>query len=1315
MMRKIIGWSAIGIGILLLVGTVGGYFLLRSAAFHRYLITKIEQTANESTGGRVEIGKLDIHPGKLSADVYGIEVHGTEPAGSQPLLAADKFSLTLKIVSLLQKKVDLSEIVLEHPVLHLISYPDGSTNIPRPDTPKKEGKPVNVFDLGIKHVLLANGEIYFNQQKTPLNAELHQVRAEVSYNLVADRYDGSLSYRDGRLQMAKAQPLPHDLDATFTATPSRFSLNPAVLRVAASSVKLQANLNDFSNPRLDGSYQILLHTPDFQSLAQGSPLPAGDVSLSGSLSYATQPGVPFLRGVLLDGRLDSRELAIVNPQVRTAIRSLHVSYKLANGDLVAKDLRADLLGGRLIGEASMRHLDTTPVSRVKASLKGVSLAAVRQDSRDAQLKQLPLIGRVNGAADASWTGTLKTLKVLSDVTLKGAIEQGAGPNPVLVPLDGAIHLRYDGASNLLAVKDSSLRTPKTLVAVNGTVSDRSDLRVQARAGDLTELQSLLAAFQTPSAPGNSATPPKKLNIAGSATVDAHVQGSMADPRITAQVNGQNLAVQGGRFSALQFGLEASPSGVSIQNGSLAAMPRGQVNFAAAVALTRWKYSPASPLTANVSVRQMAIRQLQQLANVDYPVLGNVSADLYLKGSQQNPVGNGSVVVTQARVYEQTVQNLSLNFKAAGGVVNSTLSLKTPAGNASGDLSFNPATKAYQAKLDAPGINLASLDVVQQKNVPLHGTLKLTASGKGSVDDPQLNATVEIPQLQVRQASLQGIKAQLDVAGHKANLTLDSQLLQSFVQARGTVDLTGDYNTVASLDTKGLPLAPLIALYKPVPSQFEGLLEFHATAKGPLKNKERMEAHLVVPTFRASYNQIQIANAGPIKIDYANSVVNIAPSEIKGTDSDLRFEGRIPLQGDAPPTMTAKGVVNLELARILSPDINSSGSVHLDVRAVGRDTKTLGVEGQVRLQDVAFSTLSAPVGVEKLNGVLDIRDNQVHITQLRGQSGGGEISAGGVVTYKPQLQMNVALNSKGVRLRYPEGMRTVLDSDLTLTGDANASALNGRVLIETLGFTPDFDLAEFMGQFGGAPSAPPSPDSFASHLRLNIAVQSTSQLSLVSSEVSLQGDANLRVIGTGADPVIVGRANFSGGDLFFRNQRYALQRGIVDFINPNKTEPVVNMVITTVVSQYNLTLTFLGPVDKLRTSYTSDPPLPPVDVINLLARGQTTEEPSPGNLDANSVIASGLASQVSSRLQKFAGLSSLQIDPTLGGNGSNPGARVALQQRVTKNFLFTFSTDVTNPESQVVQGEYQVSKHWALSASRDQYGGYTVDGKFRKTF
>jgi hypothetical protein len=70
---------------------------------------------------------------------------------------------------------------------------------------------------------------------------------------------------------------------------------------------------------------------------------------------------------------------------------------------------------------------------------------------------------------------------------------------------------------------------------------------------------------------------------------------------------------------------------------------------------------------------------------------------------------------------------------------------------------------------------------------------------------------------------------------------------------------------------------------------------------------------------------------------------------------------------------------------------------------------------------------------------------------------------------------------------------------------------------------------------------------------------------------------------------------------------------------------------------------------------------------------------------------------------------------IGGNNTNPSARVAIQQRVTKSFQFTFSTDLTSAQNEVVQGEYQLNKRWSMSVTRDESGGFAVDGKFHTNF
>ena len=150
-----------------------------------------------------------------------------------------------------------------------------------------------------------------------------------------------------------------------------------------------------------------------------------------------------------------------------------------------------------------------------------------------------------------------------------------------------------------------------------------------------------------------------------------------------------------------------------------------------------------------------------------------------------------------------------------------------------------------------------------------------------------------------------------------------------------------------------------------------------------------------------------------------------------------------------------------------------------------------------------------------------------------------------------------------------------------------------------------------------------------NLKLDIAVQSTNDLNLASSKLSLQGAANLRLRGTAAEPALLGRVNISGGDVIFRGNRYVLQSSSLDFINPYRIEPRMNLSIDTKVQQYTIHMLLRGNIDRLRTTYTSEPALPPADIINLLVFGKTTEaaeaNPTPGNLGAESLIASTVSS------------------------------------------------------------------------------------------
>ena len=803
-------------------------------------------------------------------------------------------------------------------------------------------------------------------------------------------------------------------------------------------------------------------------------------------------------------------------------------------------------------------------------------------------------------------------------------------------------------------------------------------------------------------------------VSGSATMNATVQGSLQKPQVFAHLSAQNLQVQGSEWKSADLSLQADPSRITVSNGSLANAHVGQASFDANISLRDWSYLPSSPIQAHLSLRQMQVADLQHLANVQYPVSGELSARVSVNGSQLDPRGSGSIEILNARAYDEPLKALSLTFHGDKGSVASDLHVSADAGAFDAKLTYVPQTKAYKVRLDAPAIVLQKLRTVQQKNLAMQGTVAISASGDGTLDDPQLTVSIQLPKLEVQQKSIAGVKADIRVANKQADLSFDSQVAQSSLRARGHLALTGDYQTDASIDTSALPIEVLWATFSnSVPQGFSGQTEFHATLKGPLKNKSQLEAHLVIPTLTASYQSLQIGVASPIRADYSHSVVTLQPSEIRGTGTSLRVQGNVPIGGTTAASLTAEGSIDAHIFRIVSPNLRSSGTIALDIRATG-SAASPQVAGQVRLQDIAFATDAAPLGIDKLNGTLNLDNERVQISDVTARAGGGQVSVGGAVTYRPSQQFDLVVKADSVRLRYPSGLRSVLDGNLAWVGTASASSLRGRVLVDSLSFTPDFDLATFGDQFSGNAAAPAVP-GFADTIALQVALQSKENLSATSSQISLEGSAALNVSGTAANPVITGRTDLNSGELFYRNVRYQLQRGIITFADPNQTEPNLDISVTTTVEQYNLTLNLRGPFDKLTTSYSSDPPLATADIINLIARGKTSSELAASSQSTDSMIASQAASQVSGGLQKLAGISSLEIDPSFGGSNQNPSTRVAVQQRVTKNFLFTFSTDVSQPGAEIVQGDYQINKRWSISVARDQLGGVSVDGRFHTRF
>ena len=1302
--KQIVEYVAVAIVGLILLVVVGGLVFLRTSVFKNYATSKISAATYASTGARAQIGNLDLSISQLTAHLHNIALHGTERPDQPALLKIDDLILAIKIKSFFHPQVTLRELLIDHPVVHVLSDKDGTTNVPKSPLSQNTSH-TSVFELAIGHLEIRNGEINYNDQRIPLEGDLYNLGSDVHFDPTTKGYRGMLSYSEGRLRYANYSPLPHSLSATFVAAPDRFTLEPGTVKIGSSELVLRAQLSNYSNPVADGDYKIRVHVQDFAEMS-ASANAAGDVTLEGGLNYQSSQDKPLLQTISTQGAIASDTVSAQASGRALQLRNLQGQYQLVNGNLRISAVKVETLGGEITGDARIMYLDSTPTARVHTVLREISLRAAQQAANQEELKAVAISGMLNGTVEASWQESFNNAKVEADLTVRGGTKPSADPGVHEVPVNGVVHAVFDGRRNSLALHDTQFKIPSTTLNAQGEVSSRSNLLIQLSAADLHELAELANSFRGTASPMPA--------ISGTASLNANVHGSMQSPQIVGHVSMQQLAVEGSEWSSVNTDFQADSRHVAVQHGGLTNARGGQALFDAQVALRGWAYQPSNHIQANLAVVRMRIEDLQRLAGQHLPVEGLLTSNVSFDGSQVDPKGSGSVQIANARAYDEQLQRVTMKFSGANGSILSNLNVAAAPGEVKAEISYTPKTKAYRVRVDAPSVALERFKTLQAKNVSLTGTVSALVNGQGTLDDPQLNVSVKAPQLAVQQGSLGNLNAEVRVAGHRADLNLQSNIANAAITAQGKVDLTGAYYAEAAVDSGPISLAPVLAAYsKGAPQGFQGQTEFHATLKGPLKNKSQIEAHLSVPTLKANYQSLDIGLANPLHADFVHSVLVLQPAELRGTGTSLHVQGSMPVGGNSSPNLSAQGSIDARILRVVAPDVQSSGVVDLDVRTSGSASKPT-LNGRINVKDVSFTTSDAPLGVEKLNGVLDLTANRITVSSMTGQVGGGKISLGGSITYQPSIQFNLALQGQSIRLRYPEGVRMLLDMNLAFSGTREASVLNGRVLVDSLNFSPDFDISKFADQFSTGASAPSQP-GFADTVKLTINLQTKESLSAMSTQVSLGGRADLQVRGTAANPVVTGRANLTSGELFYRNVRYTLQRGVITFDDPNQTQPVMNVSVTTTVEQYSLTLTMRGPLDKLTTSYVSDPPLATADIINLIARGKTTDEASASSQSTDSMIASGAASELSSSVQKLGGLSSLQIDPLLGGNNQNPSARVALQQRVSKNLLFTFSTDVSQPGNEIVQGEYQINKRWSASVTRDQLGGVAVDGKFHTRF
>jgi translocation and assembly module TamB len=371
-------------------------------------------------------------------------------------------------------------------------------------------------------------------------------------------------------------------------------------------------------------------------------------------------------------------------------------------------------------------------------------------------------------------------------------------------------------------------------------------------------------------------------------------------------------------------------------------------------------------------------------------------------------------------------------------------------------------------------------------------------------------------------------------------------------------------------------------------------------------------------------------------------------------------------------------------------------------------------------NAGVSFIDLPNGLSDINGTMVFNENRLQIKSLTARTGGGSLNVGGFIAYRRGLYFNLTATGKDIRLRYPPGISAVANTELRVSGTLQNALLSGDVLVTRFGVNPKFDFASYLARSKQSPSGT-RPNSVTDNLRLDVHVLSTPELEVETSLAKIAGDADLRLRGSVARPVVLGRINIVEGDVFFSGTKYHLERGDITFTNPVRIEPILNIEASARVREYDITLGFHGSVDKLSTTYRSEPPLPTADIIALLALGRTREETALNqttnqtfaDTESNAILGQALNAAVSSRVQKLFGVSRIKIDPQVGE--TNPNARLTIEEQVNKNITLTYITNLASTTQQVIQVEYNVNRNLSILVVRDQYGvlGFEVRMRQRK--
>ncbi|HVJ07776.1 MAG TPA: translocation/assembly module TamB domain-containing protein [Acidisarcina sp.] len=537
-----------------------------SAQFQDRVRRKVIATIEQATGGHVELKSFRWRLLHLELEADDLTVHGLEGPGEIPYAHVDKLRIRAKILAFLQPKIGLNLLVAEHPVFHLIIYPDGSTNQPRPKVVSAPGKPIKdtLFDLAVDRTEIADGWVIVNQKKIPFDLAAKDLGATVAYVPAAngkDRYIANVTVADLTAHRGKEPPIRSNLDLNLELGRNSAQLNALHLKTGPSLLEASGGIEDFANPQWHFAMTGKIDVREVESLTEVEGLGGGiatlrlkgqggrskfvvegDTNVQGA-TYAT----PYVtvRGANATTRIHATEEELLLTDAVATLDhegevqgSLRLSHWLGTASPAVEDKSASPRNGHAVSAPSKPQPMT---GTIRARLSGITLREILKATAARRYQDLGFDTAVSGPVEVDWVGGGDDLTLKAKMTMMPTRSAAKGE----VPVSGMVDAEYFNRHGTVEIQALEAQTPGTHLSVKGSLGVYPESRTSALQGDLVtknlgEFDRTLNALGLV-ANGKHGVQALPVELQGQAEFHGQVTGTIYEPIVKGHVVATNFA------------------------------------------------------------------------------------------------------------------------------------------------------------------------------------------------------------------------------------------------------------------------------------------------------------------------------------------------------------------------------------------------------------------------------------------------------------------------------------------------------------------------------------------------------------------------------------------------------------------------------------------------------------------------------------------------------------------------------------------------------------------------------------------------------